>query len=198
MFENRSPSPFPSFKSPLFLALTLAHTENEPHWTLISLFEQQQLRNQTHYTSMQDIFGSVRRSLVFRTPGGDDGGFASGLVERIGSSIRKSRIGLFSKSPVRALPPVPKDDSSPIRWRKGELIGCGAFGRVYMGMNLDSGELLAVKQVDYVSISLRWFVYGFVIEVLVVLLSRFRLRRIMLQRRKYRLGYEYAALNYLT
>ncbi|KAE8076995.1 hypothetical protein FH972_015606 [Carpinus fangiana] len=97
---------------------------------------------------MQDIFGSVRRSLVFRAPGGDDGGFASGLVERIGSSIRKSRIGLFSKSPVRALPPVPKDDASPIRWRKGELIGCGAFGRVYMGMNLDSGELLAVKQVS--------------------------------------------------
>ncbi|MCO5590646.1 hypothetical protein L7F22_044619 [Adiantum nelumboides] len=34
-----------------------------------------------------------------------------------------------------------------IRWRKGELIGAGAFGSVYMGMNLDSGELLAVKQV---------------------------------------------------
>ncbi|KAI3746704.1 hypothetical protein L6452_09143 [Arctium lappa] len=28
------------------------------------------------------------------------------------------------------------------------MIGCGAFGRVYMGMNLDSGELLAVKQVQ--------------------------------------------------
>ncbi|KAI7745420.1 hypothetical protein M8C21_012916, partial [Ambrosia artemisiifolia] len=35
-----------------------------------------------------------------------------------------------------------------IRWRRGELIGCGAFGQVYMGMNLDSGELLAVKQVS--------------------------------------------------
>lgn len=35
----------------------------------------------------------------------------------------------------------------PIRWRKGEIIGCGAYGRVYMGMNLDSGELLAIKQV---------------------------------------------------
>ncbi|XP_002978306.2 mitogen-activated protein kinase kinase kinase 2 [Selaginella moellendorffii] len=34
-----------------------------------------------------------------------------------------------------------------IRWRKGELIGVGAYGRVYMGMNLDSGELIAVKQV---------------------------------------------------
>ena len=95
---------------------------------------------------MQELFGSVRRSLVFKsTSGGDDGGF-TGFVEKIGSSIRKSRIGLFSKPP--ALPPYKKDDAPPIRWRKGELIGCGAFGRVYMGMNLDSGELLAVKQVN--------------------------------------------------
>ncbi|KAJ9182070.1 hypothetical protein P3X46_006102 [Hevea brasiliensis] len=96
---------------------------------------------------MQDLFGSVRRSLVFKSTSGEDGGF-SGLVEKIGSSIRKSRIGLFSKQPpLPALPPCKKDDTPPIRWRKGELIGCGAFGRVYMGMNLDSGELLAVKQV---------------------------------------------------
>ncbi|XP_015888023.1 mitogen-activated protein kinase kinase kinase NPK1 isoform X2 [Ziziphus jujuba] len=97
---------------------------------------------------MQDIFGSVRRSLVFRTQGVDDNGGFGGLVEKIGTSIRKSRIGLFSKQSLRALPPAPKkDDTPPIRWRKGELIGSGAFGRVYMGMNLDSGELLAIKQV---------------------------------------------------
>jgi mitogen-activated protein kinase kinase kinase len=100
---------------------------------------------------MQDIFGSVRRSLVFKSTsggGGEDGAF-SGFVERIGSSIRKSRIGLFSKPSIPPLPPPSKkDDAPPIRCRKGELIGCGAFGRVYMGMNLDSGELLAVKQVN--------------------------------------------------
>ncbi|KAA8548602.1 hypothetical protein F0562_000286 [Nyssa sinensis] len=104
---------------------------------------------------MQDFIGSVRRSLVFKPSGGDDGGFG-GLVEKIGSSIRKSRIGLFSKPLLPALPPIAKadgirskkDDAPSIRWRKGELIGCGAFGRVYMGMNLDSGELLAVKQVS--------------------------------------------------
>ncbi|GMP38789.1 hypothetical protein CsSME_00009917 [Camellia sinensis var. sinensis] len=32
--------------------------------------------------------------------------------------------------------------------RKGELIGCGAFGRVYMGLNINSGALLAIKQVS--------------------------------------------------
>ncbi|KAF8392436.1 hypothetical protein HHK36_022778 [Tetracentron sinense] len=95
---------------------------------------------------MQEIFGSVRRSLIFRIPDTDEGG-VGGLVEKIGSCIRKSRVGLFSRSPPPALPPIVKENAHQIRWRRGELIGCGAFGRVYMGMNLDSGELIAVKQV---------------------------------------------------
>jgi len=40
--------------------------------------------------------------------------------------------------------PVPE---APINWQRGELIGAGAFGRVYLGMNEDTGELMAVKQV---------------------------------------------------
>ncbi|KAL3828815.1 hypothetical protein ACJIZ3_017617 [Penstemon smallii] len=152
---------------------------------------------------MQDFIGSVRRSLVFKPSTEDTAGFG-GFVEKIGSSIRKSRVGLFAKPPVHALPPISpprrnagkaapppmeeeeplppmelafeeeppeirnrddvmlmpkatKDEEllkkkevalpPPIRWRKGEMIGCGAFGRVHMGMNLDSGELLAVKEV---------------------------------------------------
>ncbi|XP_020886925.1 mitogen-activated protein kinase kinase kinase 3 [Arabidopsis lyrata subsp. lyrata] len=99
---------------------------------------------------MQDILGSVRRSLVFRSSfAGDDGssgGGLSGFVGKINSSIRSSRIGLFTKPPP-GLPAPRKEEAPSIRWRKGELIGCGAFGRVYMGMNLDSGELLAIKQV---------------------------------------------------
>ncbi|KAK1416971.1 hypothetical protein QVD17_26091 [Tagetes erecta] len=104
----------------------------------------------------RDFIGSVRRSLVFKSSAGDGGnedtGSFGGFVEKIGSSIRKSRIGIFSKSSIQALPPPTRkeDAGSQIRWRKGELIGCGAFGRVYMGMNLDSGELLAVKQVSVV------------------------------------------------
>ncbi|CAK9168034.1 unnamed protein product [Ilex paraguariensis] len=100
---------------------------------------------------MQEMFGSVRRSLVFRTPdsgGGGDEGTVGTLVDKINSCIRKSIV--FSKPSPQSLPPTTKDSAPPppsIRWRKGELIGCGAFGQVYMGMNLDSGELLAVKQV---------------------------------------------------
>lgn len=99
---------------------------------------------------MQHFLGSVRRSLDFRSPisgGGDDVVGFGGFVEKIGSNIRKSRIGLLAKLQPPALPASRKVDAPQIRWRKGELIGRGAFGSVYMGMNLDSGELLAVKQV---------------------------------------------------
>eukprot|EP00743_Colponemidia_sp_Colp-15_P006898 GILK01007445.1.p1 GENE.GILK01007445.1~~GILK01007445.1.p1 ORF type:complete len:799 (-),score=114.96 GILK01007445.1:135-2531(-) len=34
-----------------------------------------------------------------------------------------------------------------IRWQRGELLGTGSFGRVHLGLNLDTGELHAVKQV---------------------------------------------------
>ncbi|KAF2685847.1 MAP kinase [Lentithecium fluviatile CBS 122367] len=34
------------------------------------------------------------------------------------------------------------------KWMKGQLIGKGTFGRVYLGMNITTGELIAVKQVE--------------------------------------------------
>eukprot|EP00960_Hanusia_phi_P044258 756543-Hanusia_phi.AAC.1 len=35
------------------------------------------------------------------------------------------------------------------RWQRGNLIGSGSFGKVYLGMNLDSGEIFVVKQVMF-------------------------------------------------
>ncbi|XP_022965613.1 mitogen-activated protein kinase kinase kinase NPK1-like isoform X1 [Cucurbita maxima] len=101
---------------------------------------------------MQDIFASVRRSLVFRAPVENEDSHSpaigvGALVDKINSSIRKSRVFSRHSPSSSAYPPILKETEPPIRWRKGELIGCGAFGRVYMGMNLGSGELLAVKQV---------------------------------------------------
>ncbi|CAA7027564.1 unnamed protein product [Microthlaspi erraticum] len=104
---------------------------------------------------MQDLFGSVRRSLVFRPTADDENQenypppFPSLLADKITTCIRKSRVFVKPYSPP-PLPPPPNAAVTikpPIRWRRGQLIGRGAFGTVYMGMNLDSGELFAVKQV---------------------------------------------------
>jgi mitogen-activated protein kinase kinase kinase len=40
--------------------------------------------------------------------------------------------------------------ASPLRFRKGQAIGEGTFGRVYKGLNERTGELLAIKQLSLV------------------------------------------------
>jgi mitogen-activated protein kinase kinase kinase len=42
---------------------------------------------------------------------------------------------------------IPKRQAT-FKWFKGQLIGKGTFGRVYLGMNATTGEFLAVKQVE--------------------------------------------------
>ena len=37
-------------------------------------------------------------------------------------------------------------EAGPVNWTRGELIGAGAFGRVYLGLNNETGQLMAVKQ----------------------------------------------------
>jgi hypothetical protein len=42
--------------------------------------------------------------------------------------------------------PIAKQIVEPLRWRRGQQIGEGSFGKVFKGMNENTGELLAVKQ----------------------------------------------------
>lgn len=37
--------------------------------------------------------------------------------------------------------------SGKIKWRRGELLGTGAYGNVYLGLNQDTGELMGAKQI---------------------------------------------------
>lgn len=43
----------------------------------------------------------------------------------------------------------PKGQRSGIRWRKGQTIGRGTFGAVHLGLNDDSGSLMAVKELRF-------------------------------------------------
>eukprot|EP00051_Salpingoeca_urceolata_P010999 m.135263 g.135263 ORF g.135263 m.135263 type:complete len:641 (+) comp16940_c0_seq6:635-2557(+) len=44
--------------------------------------------------------------------------------------------------------PSPRLHRVPKRWKRGKLLGSGAFGQVYLALNQDTGGELAVKQVD--------------------------------------------------
>lgn len=50
------------------------------------------------------------------------------------------------------VPEIPQDTlpkrQTTFRWFKGQLIGKGTYGRVYLGMNATTGEFLAVKEVE--------------------------------------------------
>jgi mitogen-activated protein kinase kinase kinase len=46
--------------------------------------------------------------------------------------------------------PAETEDSKPqtLNWVKGELIGKGSYGRVYIALNISTGDMMAVKQVE--------------------------------------------------
>lgn len=48
------------------------------------------------------------------------------------------------------IPESPASDGKPgtVNWVKGELIGKGSYGRVYIALNVTTGDMMAVKQVE--------------------------------------------------
>lgn len=83
-----------------------------------------------------------------------------------GDIVRRKSTKMFGARIEQIKPPrgsrliqletIPQDNFShqhpqrqpTFKWMKGQLIGKGTFGRVYLGMNTTTGELLAVKQVE--------------------------------------------------
>ena len=49
----------------------------------------------------------------------------------------------FTKEPSSKAP-----ETLSVHWRKGNLIGEGAYGKVYECLNIETGEILAVKHVE--------------------------------------------------
>jgi len=84
--------------------------------------------------------------------------FGARIEEVHARDIRNSRILALETIPdttavahtaaaVIAAQPVPQRQPT-FKWVRGQLIGKGTFGKVYLGMNTTTGELLAVKQVE--------------------------------------------------
>lgn len=64
---------------------------------------------------------------------------------------RLEEVTTSQKKPTHAkpLPESPSGGPRPIfKWVRGELIGKGSYGRVYLALNATTGEMIAVKQVE--------------------------------------------------
>ncbi|KAI1385810.1 uncharacterized protein F4822DRAFT_438326 [Hypoxylon trugodes] len=82
------------------------------------------------------------------------GAGASSMVQRR-KSTKMFGANVVQIRPERGsmiVPQIPQDilpkRQTTFRWFKGELIGKGTYGRVYLGMNATTGEFLAVKEVE--------------------------------------------------
>ncbi|KNC49879.1 STE/STE11 protein kinase [Thecamonas trahens ATCC 50062] len=95
--------------------------------------------------------GSPRASVPASVP-------ASGLnasMPVMGATTRGQKLGVRSTAAMRMSQQgrPTYGPSGTIHWQKRELLGSGAFGKVYLGMNEATAELMAVKQVVLDNIS---------------------------------------------
>ncbi|THC99031.1 hypothetical protein EYZ11_001505 [Aspergillus tanneri] len=82
------------------------------------------------------------------------------ILRRKSTKMFGAKIMQISPKPgsrLSQLDPIPQNNVAPgnlpqrqptFRIIRGQLIGKGTYGRVYLGMNADNGEVLAVKQVE--------------------------------------------------
>lgn len=73
--------------------------------------------------------------------------------------VQPSGYSYFSETDVKSLSSKYFDDGvievkSPSKWQTSEIIGQGSFGRVLFAANLDTGELMAMKQIPIIGLSL--------------------------------------------
>ena len=54
--------------------------------------------------------------------------------------------------PKAAVQP-PAAQKGKLKWKRGNLLGQGQFGKVYLGLNEDTGQLLAIKVIDFTHIN---------------------------------------------
>ena len=85
--------------------------------------------------------GSILMDADARTPA-DRAGVPGALASPPGAAPQRC-----SRPPARKRDADLSPPERRIRWQRGELVGSGGFGRVYCGLDLDTGSLMAVKQI---------------------------------------------------
>ena len=91
----------------------------------------------------------------------------AGLMSPVTSQRNLLRVSSFNNSSSNRVPTATfkrgksrgsegsENEGAPLRWKKGEMLGQGAFGVVYLGLNMANGELMAVKQLSREEVSMK-------------------------------------------
>ena len=78
-----------------------------------------------------------------------------GRNNRLNSQESSFRLERFPSVDIPSSPLNALNHDIPIRWKRGNMLGKGAFGVVYEGLNIDTGEIMAVKQLAIDEVSKR-------------------------------------------
>lgn len=65
------------------------------------------------------------------------------------SSATSSTSSSIAVSATTSSPPLLKRRRQINKWRKGDVIGAGAYGRVYVGLDLETGGFIAIKEMVF-------------------------------------------------
>ncbi|TDL28512.1 Pkinase-domain-containing protein [Rickenella mellea] len=125
-------------------------TTAEPVAPLPAAPAAQQQQRSKHKKSIRLVAAEHKRK-IDRTSRSDSSSMSSILRKRStklwGSKVEE----VTSKNMASAIPESPSAPSQPkpiFKWVRGELIGRGTYGRVYLALNATTGEMIAVKQVE--------------------------------------------------
>jgi hypothetical protein len=167
--DGRSANPMPTFEDPNTLqALTGGFNRMSPGMQSMA---QRNIRKSGvglgRTKSIRDVVKSQYLPLEKRPLPGPAVAAGPSRVANLRSSgdiVRRKSTKMFNAKIEQVKPPrgsrliqletIPQDHlplpqrQPTFKWMKGQLIGKGTFGRVYLGMNITTGELIAVKQVE--------------------------------------------------
>lgn len=93
-----------------------------------------------------------KRKINDRTSRADMSQVQSAALRKRNTKMWGSKLEEVSTTQARNLanviPESPSGGPTTFKWVRGELIGKGTYGKVYLAMNATTGEMIAVKQVD--------------------------------------------------
>jgi len=83
----------------------------------------------------------------------DTTSYANNMLRKRNTKLWGSRLEEVTPAQARNasssnLPDSPSGGPTTFKWVRGELIGKGTYGRVYLALNATTGEMIAVKQVE--------------------------------------------------
>ncbi|KAJ8083942.1 mitogen-activated protein kinase kinase kinase [Marasmius tenuissimus] len=74
--------------------------------------------------------------------------FMNNMARKRSTKLWGSKVEEVSTKAIPSHPESSPGGPTTFKWVRGELIGKGTYGRVYLALNATTGEMMAVKQVD--------------------------------------------------